>query len=151
MPRLLFLALGLTLAACGSEAGDGSAAPDVAEKPVVTSPGGEPPAELQITDIVTGEGAEAKVGDLLSMQYVGIAWSTGEQFDASWDNGQPFALQIGVGDVILGWDQGIPGMRVGGRRQLVIPPDLAYGPAGIPGVIAADETLVFVVDLIGIG
>jgi FKBP-type peptidyl-prolyl cis-trans isomerase len=120
---------------------------DLKTKPEIPKPAGEPPAELVTIDIVKGKGKTAKQGDLVSMQYVGASWSTGEQFDASWDRGrEPFEFELGSGMVIGGWDEGIPGMKVGGRRLLVIPPDLGYGPAG-QGPIAPNETLIFVVDL----
>jgi peptidylprolyl isomerase len=120
---------------------------DLTAKPAVDKPEGSPPAELVTEDIVKGKGRTAEAGDLVSMQYVGNAWSTGEQFDASWDRGaQPLQFPLGTGQVIPGWDQGIQGMKEGGRRLLVIPPDMAYGPAG-QGPIGPNETLVFVVDL----
>jgi peptidylprolyl isomerase len=117
------------------------------KKPRVPALEGEPPAELVAEDIVKGKGPAAKAGDQLRMQYVGVSWSTSEQFDASWDRGQPFEFQLGAGMVIPGWDQGLEGMRRGGRRLLVIPPDMGYGPQGQPPVIGPNETLVFVVDL----
>ena len=117
-------------------------------KPEVDFPGGEPPADLEITDIWEGTGAEAKAGDTVEVHYVGVAFSTGEQFDASWDRGSPLQFQLGVGRVIQGWDQGVQGMKVGGRRQLIIPPGLAYGDRGAPGAIAPGETLIFVCDLV---
>jgi len=120
---------------------------ELSEKPVVEKPAGSPPAELVTEDIVKGKGKTAKAGDTVSMQYVGNAWSTGGEFDASWNSGQPLEFPLGAGRVIPGWDQGIAGMKEGGRRLLVIPPDLAYGPQGAPPVIGPDETLVFVVDL----
>jgi peptidylprolyl isomerase len=122
-------------------------------KPTVPAPEGDPPPELVTRDIVRGKGPKAKAGDTLSMQYVGTSWSTGQQFDASWDRGaQPFAFQLGAGMVIAGWDNGLVGMRKGGRRLLVIPPDQGYGPQGTPdGSIAPNETLIFVVDLVQIG
>jgi peptidylprolyl isomerase len=116
------------------------------KKPKVVTPEGDPPAKLVIRDIVKGKGPKAKPGDRLTMQYVGVSWSNGEQFDASWDRGQAFPFQLGAGMVIPGWDQGMVGMRQGGRRLLVIPPDLGYGPQG-SGPIGPNETLVFVVDL----
>ena len=119
------------------------------EKPEVDFPGGEPPAELQITDIKAGDGAEAKAGDMVQVHYVGVAYSTGEEFDSSYDRGDPLEFQLGVGRVIAGWDQGVQGMRVGGRRQLVIPPHLAYGDRGAGNAIAPGETLIFVCDLVG--
>jgi peptidylprolyl isomerase len=121
---------------------------DTSAKPEVPAPQGDPPAELVIRDIVPGKGAKAKAGQELSMQYVGVSWSTGQQFDASWDRGaQPFAFQLGAGMVIPGWDQGLVGLKKGGRRLLIIPPEMGYGAQGTPdGTIAPNETLVFVVD-----
>ena len=121
---------------------------DTSAKPEVPAPQGDPPPELVIRDIVAGKGAKAKAGDEMSMQYVGNSWSTGQQFDASWDRGaQPFVFQLGTGSVIPGWDQGLVGMKKGGRRLLIIPPEMGYGPQGTPdGSIAPNETLVFVVD-----
>ena len=118
------------------------------EKPEIDFPGGEPPADLQITEVWEGNGAEAKAGDMVQVHYVGVAFSTGEQFDASWDRGDPLQFQLGVGQVIAGWDQGVQGMKVGGRRQLIIPPDLAYGDRGAGRDIAPGETLIFVCDLV---
>ena len=120
---------------------------DLKVKPAVPTASGDPPAELQKTDIVKGKGKRAKAGDTVDVQYVGVSWSTGEQFDASWDRGEPISFPLGAGRVIPGWDQGIAGMRVGGRRVLVIPPDLAYGNQSPTPAIAPNETLVFVVDL----
>ena len=119
-------------------------------KPEVDFPGGEPPADLEITDLWEGTGAEAKAGDTVEVHYVGVAFSTGEQFDASWDRGSPLQFRLGVGQVIQGWDQGVQGMKVGGRRQLIIPPALAYGDRGAANVIAPGETLIFVCDLVSI-
>jgi peptidylprolyl isomerase len=116
------------------------------KKPEVVKPEGDPPAQLVIKDIVKGKGPKAKAGDTLTMQYVGNSWSTGEQFDASWDRNQAFPFQLGAGMVIPGWDQGMVGMQKGGRRLLIIPPDLGYGAQG-SGPIGPNETLVFVVDL----
>jgi len=124
---------------------------DLATKPEVAKPEGEPPAELQMNDIVKGKGRAAAPGDTVSVQYVGNSWSTGVQFDASWDRGEPFEFPLGGGQVIPGWDQGIVGMKRGGRRLLVIPPDLAYGTQSPSPEIAANETLIFVVDLEKIG
>ncbi|HVE25354.1 MAG TPA: FKBP-type peptidyl-prolyl cis-trans isomerase [Sporichthya sp.] len=118
------------------------------DKPEIDFPGGEPPADLVITDITVGEGAEAKPGAKVTVHYVGVAFSTGEEFDASWNRGSPFQFQLGGGQVIAGWDQGVAGMRVGGRRQLVIPPHLGYGDRGAGNVIKPGETLIFVVDLL---
>jgi peptidylprolyl isomerase len=120
----------------------------LSDKPAVDKPEGSPPAQLVTEDIVEGDGKTAKAGDVVSMQYVGNSWSTGEQFDASWDRGaQPLEFPLGTGRVIPGWDKGIVGMKEGGRRLLVIPPDMAYGPQGSPPVIGPNETLIFVVDL----
>jgi peptidylprolyl isomerase len=125
---------------------------DLSEKPAVEQPSGEPPTELQTTDIVKGKGKAAKAGDIVSVQYVGNSWSTGAQFDASWDRGgEPFQFPLGAGQVIPGWDQGVQGMRRGGRRLLVIPPDLAYGEQSPSPDIGPNETLIFVVDLEKIG
>jgi peptidylprolyl isomerase len=123
---------------------------DLSSKPTVEIPAGPPPAELVIEDLVVGDGKEATKGSRPSMQYVGHSWSTGKQFDASWDRGQPFAFELGVGQVIGGWDQGVQGMKVGGRRRLTIPPHLGYGARGAGGAIGPNETLVFVVDLLNV-
>lgn len=121
---------------------------DTAEKPEIPTPEGDPPAELVVEDVVEGEGPAAQPGDQLTMQYVGISHSSGEQFDASWDRGESFPFQLGAQMVIAGWDQGMVGMKAGGRRILVIPPDLAYADQPPPGSgIEPGETLVFVVDL----
>jgi peptidylprolyl isomerase len=139
--------LALSVPGCGDDKGD-----DGATKPKVTVPAGDPPTSLQKEDLKEGTGAEATTGQKVSVQYVGVAYSTKKQFDASWDNpgAKPFNFTLGAGNVIQGWDEGVPGMKVGGRRQLIIPPALAYGPAGYPPVIAPNETLVFVVDLVSI-
>lgn len=121
------------------------------EKPHVYVPPGEaPPTELLVEDLEIGEGAEATAGSTVDVHYVGHGWSTRQQFDASWDRGESFSFDVGAGQVIRGWDQGVTGMKVGGRRRLVIPPALAYGKAGAGGVIGPNETLVFVVDLLGV-
>lgn len=120
------------------------------QKPEVDFPEGQPPADLEIVDIVEGDGPEAKPGDMVTVHYVGVAFSTGEEFDASWNRGQPFQFGLGGGQVIAGWDQGVAGMRVGGRRKLVIPPHLGYGNRGAGNVIKPGETLIFVVDLLGV-
>ncbi len=119
-------------------------------KPEIEFPYGDPPTALDVHDISEGTGAEAKPGQTVRVHYVGVAFSTGEEFDASWDAGQPLPLVLGRGEVIEGWEKGILGMRKGGRRQLTIPPELAYGPAGHPPEIGPNETLVFVVDLLEI-
>jgi peptidylprolyl isomerase len=118
-------------------------------KPDVTIPDASPPEELVIEDLVVGDRAEVRPGQQVSVHYVGVAWSTGAQFDASWDRGEAFAFSLGAGQVIAGWDQGVAGMRIGGRRRLTIPSHLGYGSAGAGGVIKGGETLVFVVDLLG--
>ena len=121
----------------------------MSDKPEIDFPGGEPPADLVINDITVGEGAEAKPGAKVTVHYVGVAFSTGEEFDASWNRGSPFQFQLGAGQVIAGWDAGVAGMKVGGRRQLVIPPHMGYGQRGAGNVIKPGETLIFVVDLLG--
>ncbi|MGQ0616025.1 MAG: FKBP-type peptidyl-prolyl cis-trans isomerase [Acidimicrobiia bacterium] len=122
-----------------------------AEKPHVYVPAGEaPPAKLTIEDIEPGDGDEAGPGNWVDVHYVGVSWRTRKQFDASWDRGSAFSFPLGHGKVIQGWDQGVMGMKVGGRRRLVIPPSLAYGKRGAGRAIGPDETLVFVVDLIGV-
>jgi peptidylprolyl isomerase len=173
--RILIFAVGaalaLGLAACGGDDDDSSSveeatteasAPaggddsgsadntDLSKKPVIETSGDESPGALIVNDIVEGKGPEAKSGDRVSMQYVGVLYSDGTEFDASWDRGEPFDFTLGTGEVIPGWDQGIVGMKVGGRRELVIPPDLAYGAAGQPPTIPPDATLVFIVDLLDI-
>ncbi len=120
------------------------------QKPEVSVAGGEPPAGLQVEDIEVGTGPEATSGANVDVHYVGVSWSTGRQFDASWDRGATFSFRLGGGQVISGWDQGVQGMKVGGRRQLVIPPHLGYGDRGAGGVIKPGETLIFVVDLVGV-
>ena len=120
------------------------------KKPKVAKAHGPAPTKLVIKDLKTGTGPAAKNGDLITVQYVGVDYKTGKQFDASWDRGQPFQFQLG-GDVIAGWNQGLVGMKAGGRRQLTIPPDLAYGPGGAPPDIGPNATLIFVVDLLKIG
>ena len=168
---VLLAALALALAACGDDdeegsaagtgtsastapaetqpeaAGDGEISKDTKTKPAIPQPTGEPPAELESEDIVKGTGATAAAGDNVTVQYVGVNFSNGAEFDASWDRGQPFEFTLGSGQVIPGWDQGVEGMKEGGRRKLTIPSELAYGPQGSPPAIGPDETLVFVIDL----
>ncbi|MFL5833724.1 MAG: FKBP-type peptidyl-prolyl cis-trans isomerase [Solirubrobacterales bacterium] len=110
-------------------------------------PSGAPPKELVTNDLEEGSGPEAKSGDTVTVQYVGVNYKTGKEFDSSWSRSEPFSFTLGAGEVIPGWDQGIEGMKVGGRRELVIPPELGYGSAGAPPAIPPNETLVFVVDL----
>jgi peptidylprolyl isomerase len=120
------------------------------EKPQVDVPDGPPSYQLELEDIVEGDGEAATTGRVVEVHYVGVSWSTGKQFDASWDRGDTFKFGLGKGQVIQGWDQGVAGMKVGGRRRITIPPNLAYGKRGAGGVIGPDETLVFVVDLVGV-
>jgi len=124
---------------------------DIHTKPDVTIPDGEAPAELLIEDLLVGDGAEATAGMQVSVDYVGVSWSSGREFDASWNRNSVFTFGLGAGQVIQGWDQGVQGMKVGGRRRLTIPPEMAYGQFGAGGVIGPNETLVFVVDLRSIG
>ncbi|MEY2974903.1 MAG: hypothetical protein RIR49_1323 [Actinomycetota bacterium] len=119
-------------------------------RPEIVIPEGEPPVDLVIVDEVVGDGQPAVPGATVVVHYTGVSWSTGGEFDASWNRGLPFDFQLGVGQVIAGWDQGVVGMRIGGRRRLTIPPHLGYGARGAGGVIGPNETLVFVVDLLGV-
>jgi peptidylprolyl isomerase len=160
-------ALSLTVAGCGGgetetaeltvdlpPAGASAAAEEEpassGEKPKVAVPDGPPPKQLQIRDIEKGSGKTAKAGDAVTMDYVGVSYSTKKEFDSSFSTGQPFDFTLGQGAVIAGWDEGIVGMKVGGRRELIIPPDKAYGAQGQPPTIKPNETLVFVVDLLAI-
>jgi peptidylprolyl isomerase len=161
--------LALAAAGCGSskdkttstssssstaETTDTAAAPTSAKprpKPKVKVPSGKPPKKLVIKDLIPGTGQAAKAGDPITVNYIGVNFADGKPFDNSYDRGQPFPFQLGGGQVIPGWDRGLVGMKVGGRRELVIPPSLAYGPQGQPPVIKPNETLVFVVDLLSIG
>lgn len=120
------------------------------EKPEIDYPDGPPPADLEITDVSVGAGEEAKPGQQVEVHYVGVSYSTGEEFDASWNRGQTFSFPLGGGRVIKGWDQGVAGMKVGGRRKLVIPAHLAYGDRSPSPLIKPGETLIFVVDLVGV-
>ena len=151
----------LAVAGCGDDdASDEStqpAGPTAAEssgdasnrsKPKVTVPSGAPPKQLEETDLIEGTGPEAKSGDKVTVQYVGVGFDSGKEFDASWNRNEPFPFTLGASEVIAGWDQGIEGMKVGGQRELVIPPELAYGETGSPPVIGPNETLVFVIDLL---
>ena len=170
MRRLLLIlgaCLALAVAGCGSSSSTTSESPASSSseettapketestkkktKPKVTVPQGAPPKKLETKDLEKGSGATAKAGDAVSVNYVGVNYKTGKEFDASWDRGEPFTFTLGAGEVIPGWDQGVAGMKVGGRRRITIPPDLAYGKRGAGGVIGPDETLVFVVALIGV-
>lgn len=155
------LALALAVAGCGSDSSTTSSstseettapkekepAPKSKSKPKVAVPKGAPPKKLEVKDLEEGTGATAKAGDYVSVNYVGVNYKNGKEFDASWDRGEPFSFSLGAGEVIPGWDQGVAGMKVGGRRELIIPPNLGYGAAGAPPAIPPNETLVFVVDL----
>jgi peptidylprolyl isomerase len=121
-----------------------------ANKPEVTIPAGDPPADLLIEDITVGDGAEATSGHNVEVHYVGVAWSTQREFDASWNRNDTFEFRLGAQQVISGWDNGVAGMKVGGRRRLTIPPHMGYGAQGAGGVIKGGETLVFVVDLLNV-
>ncbi len=120
------------------------------DRPTIDKPEGDIPFELGIDDLVEGEGEEATKGSKVSVHYVGVAFSTGDEFDASWNRGEPFEFKLGAGQVIPGWDAGVEGMKVGGRRKLTIPSAMAYGARGAGGVIKPHEPLVFVVDLLSV-
>lgn len=119
-------------------------------KPEVTVPSGPPPEKLETKEIEAGSGATAKAGDQVTVQYVGVGYDSEEEFDSSWSRNEPFSFNLGAGEVIRGWDQGVEGMKVGGRRELIIPASLAYGPSGSPPVIGPNETLIFVIDLLAV-
>lgn len=121
----------------------------MSEKPEIDFPDGPPPADLVVEDITVGDGAEAAAGSTVAVHYVGVAYSSGEEFDSSWGRG-PIQFPLGAGRVIAGWDQGVAGMKVGGRRKLIIPAHLAYGEHGAGGVIAPGETLIFICDLVAV-
>ncbi len=160
---LLCLLVPVALIACGDDSDEDSASEpaartetkpadltDTSVKPVIAKPTGSPPRRLVKEDIVKGRGRRAKAGDTLVVNYVGVNFSTGAEFDASWDTGQPYPLPLGAGEVIEGWDKGLVGVRKGGRRMLTIPPELGYGREGAPPDIAPNETLVFVIDVVSI-
>jgi peptidylprolyl isomerase len=155
LPILIALCAALAAAGCGgsSSSGEGEAteAQPVGGKPHVLVPKGKPPKELVTKDLHVGSGVEAASGDEVTVQYVGVLYKNGKQFDASWDRHEPFGFTLGAGEVIKGWDQGVAGMKVGGRRELIVPPNLAYGPHGYPPAIPPNETLVFVIDLVKVG
>jgi len=123
---------------------------DTSRRPVIPQPTGSPPRRLVVEDIVKGKGPAAKRGDTVIVNYVGMNFSNGQEFDASWDRGQPFPVQLGAGGVIHGWELGLIGIRRGGRRKLTIPPELGYGPQGQPPAIPPNETLIFVVDAVSV-
>ena len=122
----------------------------MADKPVITVPEGEPPTDLITEDEIVGDGDEAVIGKRVVVHYVGVAWSNGLEFDASWDRGSAFDFRLGAREVIEGWEKGVKGMKVGGRRRVTIPPHLGYGSRGAGGAIKGGETLVFVVDLLAV-
>src|SRR5215208_3389672 len=130
---------------------EGKISKDLKQKPEIPKPGGTPPTKLEGEDIVEGKGKKVKKGDKVTVQYVGVSFSTGEEFDASWERDEPFEFTLGAGEVIPGWDQGVVGMKEGGRRQLTIPAELAYGAQGSPPAIGPNETLVFVIDMEKVG
>jgi peptidylprolyl isomerase len=159
------LALALAVAGCGGGNDDSSSTQASSEatateqsgestnlnaKPKVTVPDSPAPKKLEEKEIVEGADAEAKAGDEVTVQYVGVGYDSKEEFDSSWSRNEPFTFTLGAGEVIPGWDQGVAGMKVGGRRELTIPANLAYGPTGSPPVIGPDETLIFVVDLLAV-
>jgi peptidylprolyl isomerase len=156
----MMLCAALAIAGCGgssspssSSSGESTAAASSPEesletKPKVTVPSGPPPKKLEEKELVEGSGPEAKAGDQVTVQYVGVGYKSKEEFDSSWSRNEPFGFTLGAGEVIPGWDQGVAGMKVGGRRELIIPPELAYGAAGSPPAIGPNETLIFVVDLL---
>ncbi len=141
-----------TLAKAGSTSSTTATTPTsgpLSKEPTVTPPSGAPPTKLVIKEIVKGTGAEAKTGQSVTVNYVGVLFQGGKEFDASWKRKEPFTFVLGQGQVIPGWDQGVAGMKVGGRRALIIPAALAYGPQGRPPTIPPNAALVFVVDLLG--
>jgi peptidylprolyl isomerase len=154
---LLTIALlaALAVAGCGSSSDSSSSGETTAAanktKPKVTVPKGAPPKKLVVKEIEEGSGEEAVSGDEVTVQYVGVDYKNGKEFDSSWSRSEPFTFTLGEGQVIPGWDQGVAGMKVGGRRELIIPPELAYGETGAPPSIGPNETLVFVIDLLEIG
>jgi peptidylprolyl isomerase len=156
---LTIIALCMALAIAGCGGGDSSTqstsgsssevSTNLSAKPKVTVPAGAPPKKLKENEIVEGEGAEAKSGDEVTVQYVGVGYDSKKEFDSSWSRSEPFTFSLGAGAVIKGWDQGVTGMKVGGRRELIIPANLAYGPEGT-GPIGPNETLIFVIDLLAV-
>jgi peptidylprolyl isomerase len=160
---IIVLCAALAIAGCGgsssssssssSESSTATKAPQESTrtKPKVTVPSGPPPKKLVEQELVEGSGAEAKAGEKVTVQYVGVGYETKEEFDSSWSRNEPFSFNLGAGEVIPGWDQGVAGIKVGGRRELIIPPELAYGAAGAPPAIGPNETLIFVVDLLKVG
>ena len=161
---MIVVVAGLVVVGCGSSSdsstGSGESTATTTEssspeasggektKPKVTVPTGAPPKKLEVKELEEGSGAEAKSGDEVTVQYVGVNYKNGKEFDSSWSRNEPFSFTLGAGEVIPGWDQGVEGMKVGGRRELIIPPELAYGETGAPPAIGPNETLVFVIDLL---
>jgi peptidylprolyl isomerase len=151
--------IALVVAGCGSSSSTSSESSSTSEakstkkktKPKVTVPKGAPPKKLVVRELDEGTGVEAQSGDEVTVQYVGVDYGNGKEFDSSWSRNEPFSFTLGAGQVIPGWDQGVEGMKVGGRRELIIPPELAYGEAGAPPKIGPNETLVFVIDLLEVG
>jgi peptidylprolyl isomerase len=158
----LCLALAVAVGGCGGSSSDSSsgstgssessesANTDLSKKPVVVVPKGVSPKKFAYKEIVEGSGPTAKAGDKVSVQYVGVGFDTEKEFDSSWSRNEPYPFTLGEGAVIKGWDKGVEGMKVGGRRELLLPPELAYGPAGRPPSIGPNETLIFIIDLLEI-
>jgi peptidylprolyl isomerase len=162
----LCLALALAVGGCGGGSSDSSSSStesgkssessessessntDLSKKPVITVPKGVSPKKFAYKEIVEGTGPVAKSGDKVTVQYVGVGFDTEKEFDSSWSRNEPFSFTLGAGEVIKGWDKGVEGMKVGGRRELLLPGSLAYGPAGSPPKIGPNETLIFVIDLL---
>jgi peptidylprolyl isomerase len=134
-----------------AEAPESSGDASSRSKPMVKAPSGAPPKKLEEKELIEGTGAEAKSGDKVTVDYVGVNYKNGKEFDASWNRGEPFPFTLGGSEVIPGWEQGVEGMKVGGRRELIIPPELAYGETGAPPAIPPNETLIFVIDLLDVG
>jgi peptidylprolyl isomerase len=151
--------IALVVAGCGSSSSSSSESTSTGEttsakkktKPKVSVPKGAPPSKLVVKELEKGAGAKAKSGDEVTVQYVGVDFENGKEFDSSWSRSEPFTFRLGAGQVIPGWEKGVEGMKVGGRRELVVPPELAYGEAGAPPAIGPNETLVFVIDLLKVG
>ncbi len=150
------LCAALALAGCGGSdssssgsTGETSSEESIETKPVVEAPSGPPPKQLESIELIEGTGAEAKAGDEVTVQYVLVDYKSGKEIESSWERNEPFTFALGAGSVIAGWDQGVEGMKVGGRRELIIPPQLAYGAEGSPP-IGPNATLIFVIDLVSV-